>query len=352
MSIANSKQRQFASLDSFVVGECNNFAFTAAQQFCHHPDELSNSLFIHGGVGTGKTHLMEGIYKLLRGRYPALEVMFVSSEQFANHFTRALRERTIPSFRARFRNVDVLLIDDVDFFDTKKGFQEELLHTMRQIEQTGRRIILSGDRHPRLLNKFPDELTTRFMSGVTCKLQTPDVATRQKIVQAKADRLKLPLTTETVRYVAKKFQRNVRELLGAVYILQTFCLMTRKRLSTSEAKSVLLDHYRDCVKAVSLADIEQAVSEFFGLSDSAIRSAERTRHVSQPRMLAMYLSRRLTRMAYSDIGKHFGGRNHSTVMSAEKKVNGWIKSDEPIQIGDRKVSIADVVGNLEQSLIA
>lgn len=344
--------RRFLSLSDFVPGACNEMALMAARQTCDAPGARYNPLYLHGGVGTGKTHLLEGIYGQLRRQFPSLQVMFLSAEAFTNYFTQALREKTLPSFRQRFRGVDVLLIDDVDFLNNKRAIQEEFLHTFQQLESQGRQIALTADRHPRLLSGFSDELMTRCLSGLVCRLEAPDLATREQIVASRAARMGLDAAPEALSFVAQRFKSNVRELEGALNCLATYRSMLGKRVTLSAARRVLADLERDCVRIVRLGDVEQAVCGFFGVEPKELRSAKRTRSVAQPRMLAIYLMRKHTQAAYTEIGQYFGGRNHSTIISAERQVNKWLQSDESIRIAAQSLTVGEVVDALEQQLRA
>ena len=344
--------RRFADLSDFVEGTCNELALTAVRQVCQAPGSELNPLFIYGGVGTGKTHLLEGIYRQLRRTNPSLQVVFLTSEAFTNYFTQALREHTLPSFRQRFRTVDVLLIDDIDFLDAKRVIQEEFLHTFKQLESHGRQVVVTADRHPRLLSKLSDELRTRFLSGMVCRLEPPDLATREKIVIRKAARLQAEFSPDALKHVAERFTSNVRELEGALHCLQTYHCMTNKRVGISAAKQVLAELERDCIKVVRMPDIERVICDLFGLETSDLKSAKRTRSLSQPRMLAMYLARKHTQAAYSEIGQYFGGRNHSTVISAERKIHDWLKDQTSIKIASQTWRLNDVLETLEQQLQA
>ena len=198
-------KRRFADLADFVSGPCNELPLTASLQVGDAPGTSFNPLFLYGSVGVGKTHLLEGVYRRLRRKFPAAQVMFLTSEAFTNYFVQALREHTLPSFRRRFRNVDVLLVDDVDFLGSKRAIQEEFLHTFKQLESHGRQIVLTADRHPRLLTKLSEELTTRFLSGLVCRVEAPDVETRKQIVRRKASRLNAEISDEALDFVAERF---------------------------------------------------------------------------------------------------------------------------------------------------
>jgi chromosomal replication initiator protein len=342
--------RRFADLCDFVAGPGNQLAFAAALQVCEQPGVYS-PLVLHGGVGIGKTHLLEGIYRRMRVLNPSLRVMFLSAESFANYFTQALRDRTLASFRQRFRGVDVLMIDDIDFLDGKRVIQEEFLHTIKQLETHQRQVALTADRHPRLLAESSEELVTRFMSGIVCRLESPDVDTRRTIVARKVSRLSSRFTDDAIEFVVQRFALSVREMEGALNCLETYGLMTGKALTLAIARHVLADLERDCVRIVRVAEVEQAVCRLFSIGTADLRSPRRNRSVSQPRMLAMYLARKMTQAAYTEIGEHFGGRNHSTVMSAEKRVRDLLASNATVRAGNQEWKLGDLVASLEQQLL-
>jgi chromosomal replication initiator protein len=347
-----ARTRRFSQLADFIVGTCNQLAVTAARQVCETPGERLNPLYLFGGVGLGKTHLLEGVYCELRSRFPNWNILYLTSEQFANYFTQALRSHSLPAFRQRFRGVDVLLVDDVDFLDGKPGIQEEFLHTVKTLEGMGRQLIVAADRHPRLLTKTSDELSTRFVSGLTCRLEAPDLETRTRIVHHKLARHSLELTADAIALVAQWFRNNVRELEGALNCLEAHYLLKRQRLNAHQARQILADLQRDCVRVVRLADVERAVCDLFRLVPDELRSSSRARHVSQPRMLAMFLARKLTPAAYSEIGEFFGGRNHSTVISAERQVKQWLADGSQFTIASRQWSAGELLQTLEQQLLA
>ncbi|MBM3970017.1 MAG: chromosomal replication initiator protein DnaA [Planctomycetes bacterium] len=349
---ATGSARRFADLTDFVAGSCNQLAFTAARQVCEVPGERLNPLYLFGGVGLGKTHLLEGIYCELRRRFPNWNIVFLTSEQFANYFTHALRSHTLPSFRQRFRGVDVLLVDDVDFLDGKRVIQEEFLHTVKTLESLGKQLIVTADRHPRLLSQTSEELSSRFVSGLVCRLEAPDLDTRTRIVQHKLMRRQLQVAPEAVSLISQWFCNNVRELEGALNCLEAHFAMNRQRVTGQSARQILADLQRDCIRIVRLSDVERVVCDLFRMIPDELRSSSRARHVSQPRMLAMFLARKLTQAAYSEIGEFFGGRNHSTVISAERQVQEWLTIDTSFTIAARQWSAGELLQTLEQQLLA
>lgn len=349
---AASSSRRFAKLDDFVPGPCNQLAIAAARQVCEAPGERLNPLYLFGGVGLGKTHLLEGVYCELRRRFPGWNVLFLTSEQFANYFTQALRTQSLPSFRQKFRSVDVLLVDDVDFLDGKRVIQEEFLHTIKTLESLGKQLVVTADRHPRLLSQVSEELSTRFVSGLVCRMEVPDLDTRTRMIQHKLTQRKLDLTPDAIALVAQWFRNNVRELEGALNCLEAHFAMNPQRMNEAVARQILADLQRDCVRIVRLADVERVICDLFRMIPDELRSSSRARNVVQPRMLAMFLARKLTQAAYSEIGAFFGGRNHSTVISAERQVREWLTDNTPFTIATREWSAGELLQTLEQQLLA
>jgi chromosomal replication initiator protein len=351
-AVTPSPGRRFADLEDFVVGDCNKLALTAAQQVCERPDGARGPVFIYGPVGCGKTHLLEGVYRDIRRRHPSLNVVFLTSEQFTNHFTQNLRKSTLPTFRQRFRTVDVLLVDDIDFLDAKKVVQEEFLHTFQQLESHGKQVVICGERHPRQLLKISEELKTRFLSGMVCRLEAAGLETRERIASNKVRRMNSEISPEAVKFVAQRFSSSVRELEGALCCLQVYHRMTGKRVGVGAAREVLGDLERDCLRVVRLPDIDRAVCDMFGVESVDLKSSRRARSVSEPRMLAMFLARRLTRAAYSEIGEYFGGRNHATVIAADHKIADGLKQNAEFQVASQTWKLSDIVETLEQQLLA
>lgn len=346
------RRRRFASLENFVSGRCNHIALSMVDIICKHPGEQYNPLYLYGAVGVGKTHLLEGMHVRIRQLHSNLQVTYLTAEAFANFYTKALREKTLPAFRRRFRSVDVLVVDDIEFLDAKKGIQEEFCHTMQELLSYGRQVVLASDRHPRMLTHLRPDLSTRFLSGLVTRLETPDLETRSNIVRQHAKRFSLNISDDAVDYVARKFTRNVRELIGAINCLQTYHHLTKRPIGITATREVLKDLERDCLQIVRASDIQHAVCELFGVQKEELVSPRRTRILSQPRMLAMYLTRQWTQAAYHEIGKQFGGRNHSTVMSAERKVKEMLKRDEQIQIANRTWSAREIIAMVEEQLQA
>lgn len=344
--------RRFSDLMDLVEGTCNEFALSAARQVCQAPGVQFTTLFVHGPVGVGKTHLLEGIHRDLKQRFPSRQVVYLTAEAFANFFTQALRDHKLPTFRNKFRSIDVLIVDDIDFLDGKRGIQEEFLFTIQQLESHGRMVVVGAHGHPRLLTKMSEELRTRFLAGMVCRIDAPDLMTRRRILENKAFRAGADFAPDVFQFVADRFRNNVRELEGAFNTLLAYQRMQGRRLSLTAARNALADLERDCIRVVRIIDIEAAVCSMFGVTSEDLKSNKRQKSLSQPRMLAMYLARKHTRAAYTEIGQHFGGRNHSTVIAAEKKIQASMGEADPIVIRTQAWRVTDLIESLEQQLQA
>jgi chromosomal replication initiator protein len=337
-------------LDDFVAGSCNRLAHAASQEMVQSAGSAFNPLLIHGGVGLGKTHLLEAIGNALRARHPGLKVIQTTAETFTNSFLDAMRTGTLNAFRARFRGAEVLIVDDVHFLAAKRATQDEFLHTFNALIAAGVPIIMAADQHPRKIARLTDELATRFLGGMVVKLDAPDVATRRAILKAKALARGVDVPDAVLGYVAEHLRASVRELEGALHSLIAHALLTGKRLDLALAKTALRDTIRHTAQAVALRDVERSVCQLFEIDAEALKSDSRARVCTYPRMLAMYLARKHTGAAYSEIGRYFGGRNHSTVISAEKKVLSWLRDEGQTRLLAGFETVADVLAALERSL--
>ena len=350
----SSNRRRFRGFDSFVAGECNSLAVLAARQVASCPGERYNPLFIYGGTGTGKTHLLEAIYSEVRRGFPSKNVMYLTSEAFTNYFTAALSGRTVPSFRQKFRNVDVLLVDNIEFLDNKRATQEEFLHTIVQVIEHGGQVVISSDRHPRMLTKQREELTTRFLSGLVCRVDAPDHETRRKLLQSLCVGLKATFHDDALDYLLRRCGKSVRELQGALNQLESHFHLTGRKVTAATARELLGGMEDECRRLVRISDVEKTVCEIFGVSVADLRSSSRRRTVAVPRSIAMFLSRRLTKTPYREIGQYFGGRDHSTVVAAERRVAELVAQggvlELPTSIKCR--TVAELVDELERRLVS
>ncbi len=342
--------RPLRRLDDFVTGQGNRLAHAAAMELVQTLGASFNPLVIQGGVGLGKTHLLEGIASALRARHPGMKVIHITAEAFTNGFLDAMRNGSLTAFRARYRGAGALIVDDIHFLAAKKATQDEFLHTFNALVADGSPIILATDQHPRQIAKLTDELATRFLGGMVVKLDSPDPATRRAILKAKAAARGVMIPEAVVAYVADHLRASVRELEGALHSLIAHASMTGKKLDLALAKTALRDTIRHTAKAVALKDVEKAVCQLFQIEPENLKADNRARAVAYPRMLAMYLARKHTGAAYSEIGRFFGGRNHSTVISAEKKVMGWLKDEARNALLSGFETMGDILNSLERTL--
>ena len=346
----SSQGRVSRRLDDFITGPCNRLAHAAALEMVQSPGSGFNPLVIHGAVGLGKTHLLEGISSGLRARHPGSRIIQLTAEAFTNSFLDAMRTGGLNGFRSKYRGADILLVDDVHFLAAKRATQDEFLHTFNALVSEGAAVVLATDQHPRKIAKLTDELATRFMGGMVVKLEAPDPSTRKAILKAKAQARRVDVPDAVLSYVAEHLRSSVRELEGALHSLIAQATLTGKRLDLALAKSALRDTIRHTAQSVALRDVERSVCQLFHLDGEALKTENRARAVSYPRMVAMYLARRHTGAAYSEIGRYFGGRNHSTVISAEKKVVGWLKEEQQTGLLAGFERVADAIAALERSL--
>jgi chromosomal replication initiator protein len=337
-------------LEDFVVGPGNRLAHAAAVEAARGAGATFNPLVIHGGVGLGKSHLLEGIAAALRAGNPGRKVVQTTAEAFTNGFLDAMRHGTLAAFRARHRQADALILDDVHFLAAKRATQDEFLHTFDALVAAGATVVLACDQHPRLIHKLSDEIVTRLLGGMVVKLEGPDLATRRAILKAKAASRGVDVPEAVVAYVAEHLRASVRELEGALNSLVAHALLAGKRLDLNLARIALRDTIRHTAQAVALRDVERAACEVFGIDAEMLKSPSRARAVAYPRMVAMYLARKHTGAAYSEIGRYFGGRNHSTVIAADKKVAGWLRDAQRAPMLAGFESVADLLAALERAL--
>lgn len=307
----------------------------------------ASPLYVYGPSGTGKTHLLASIKSAARGEARVRRVVSLSAEQFTTDFLEALQGRGLPSFRRKCRDVDLLLIDDVQFFRGKRATLAELQHTIDSLHRAGRQLVLAADRPPSELSSLGRELTARMSGGLICRLDPPDCATRLAILEQLAARYEVSFPKAVLRLLAEQLPGDARQLAGALNRLEAASLAFEQPISSGLANSVLDDVFRATRPVVRLDDIDRAVCEVFGLDSRTLQSSRKARAVSQPRMLAMFLARKHTRSALSEIGHYFGQRTHSTVISAQKKVGRWMSSQAALQGPHGECSVEDMIRRVE-----
>jgi len=320
------------TFDSFVVGNSNRFAHAASLAVAEAPAKAYNPLFIYGGVGLGKTHLMHAIgHYVLQGN-PNAKVVYVSSEKFTNELINAIKDDRNVEFRNKYRNVDILLIDDIQFIAGKERTQEEFFHTFNELHDANKQIILSSDRPPKEIPTLEDRLRSRFEWGLIADIQAPDFETRMAILKKKADVENLSVPNEVMVYIATKIKSNIRELEGALIRIVAYSSLTNRPITVDLATEALKDIISSKQnQSVTIDIIQDVVSAYFNLRVEDLKSQRRTRNIAHPRQIAMYLSRKLTDMSLPKIGEEFGGRDHSTVIHAYEKISDNLTKDESLQ---------------------
>jgi chromosomal replication initiator protein len=315
------------TFENFVTGKPNEFAYAAAQRIADSERVTFNPLFLYGGVGLGKTHLMHSIAWGIRERHPERRVVYLSAEKFMYSFVKALRYKTTMDFKEQFRSVDVLMIDDVQFISGKDSTQEEFFHTFNALVDQGRQIVISADKSPADLEDIGDRLRSRLASGLVADIHPTTYELRLGILEAKADQMETAVPDKVLEFLAHKITSNVRELEGALTRLIAHAQLVGRALSLETAQDILRDVLRANDRRVSIEDIQKKVAEHFQIRLSDMSSARRSRSVARPRQVAMYLSKHLTSRSLPEIGRKFGGRDHTTVMHAVKKIDQLMDAD-------------------------
>ncbi len=317
------------TFDTFVVGASNRFAHAAALAVGDAPARAYNPLFVYGGVGLGKTHLMQAIGHHVLRDDPKATVVYVSTETFTNELILSIRDRTTFAFRNKYRNIDVLLIDDIQFLAGKEGTQEEFFHTFDALHQANKQIVISSDRPAREIATLEERLRTRFEWGLTCDIQPPDLETRVAILRKKAYSENLSVPLDVLQYIATQIETNIRELEGALIRVVAYTSLTNKPIDLSMAVEVLKDVIPAAKpRQVTIDLIQKVVSDHYGLDPEDLKEKRRTRNVAFPRQVAMYLARELTDASLPRIGEVFGGRDHTTVIHACDKISRITSSDQ------------------------
>ena len=320
------------TFQSFVIGNSNRFAHAASLAVAESPAKAYNPLFIYGGVGLGKTHLMHAIGHYILQENPKAKVVYVSSEKFTNELINAIKDDKNEEFRNKYRKVDVLLIDDIQFIAGKERTQEEFFHTFNALHEENKQIILSSDRPPKEIPTLDDRLRSRFEWGLIADIQPPDFETRMAILKKKADVEGLNVPNEVMVYIATKIKSNIRELEGALIRIIAYSSLTNRDVSVDLASEALKDIISNKESApVTVKTIQESVANYYNLRIEDLKSQRRTRNIAYPRQIAMYLSRKLTDMSLPKIGEEFGGRDHTTVIHAYEKISENLKTDEGLQ---------------------
>lgn len=319
------------TLESFVVGPNNRFTHAASMAVVDSLASSYNPLFIHGGVGLGKTHLMHAIAHAVAQRYPQAKILYISSEKFTNQLISAIQNRTTLKFRQMHRSVDILLIDDVHFIAGKESTQEEFFHTFNALHENHKQIILSSDRSPKNIPDLEERLVSRFDWGLVTDIQPPDLETRIAILKKKSERETTRAPNEVLFYIAEKIKSNIRELEGALIRVVAYAKLNNMGITLDMTKDVLKDMIIEEEKKVTIELIQKKVAEYFDIRLSDMKAKRRSRVVAYPRQIAMYLARELTSHSLPEIGEQFGGRDHTTVLHAYKKITSDLSANPTIK---------------------
>jgi chromosomal replication initiator protein len=316
------------TFDSFVIGTNNRFAHAASLAVAEAPAKAYNPLFLYGGVGLGKTHLMHAIGHYISEYMPNMRVVYMTSEKFTNEFINAIRDNRGEKFRSKYRNIDVLLIDDIQFIAGKEQTQEEFFHTFNTLHEARKQIVITSDRPPKEIPTLEERLRSRFEWGLITDIQPPDLETRIAILRKKARAENLEIPNETLMYIANHFDTNIRELEGALIRVVAYSSVVNQDVNVNLASEALKDIISNSKnRIITIQDIQQHVADYYGLKLEDFKAKKRTRNIAFPRQIAMFLSRELTDYSLPKIGDAFGGRDHTTVIHAYEKINEYIDHD-------------------------
>ena len=319
------------TFENHIEGKSNQIARAATKQVSENPGTAYNPLFIYGGVGLGKTHLMHAAGNLIKQNSENAHVAYVHSERFVSDMVKSIETNTMNKFKNYYRSLDALLIDDIQFFADKDKSQEEFFHTFNTLLETGAQIILTSDKFPKEINNLQERLTSRFESGLTVRIDPPELETRVAILKNKARKNKIDLADDVAFMVAKKIRSNVRELEGALHRLVASSRFSNREIDIDLAKDTLQDLTLFQERKISIENIQKTVTDFYGIRVSDLKSKRRNRQIARPRQIAMALAKELTSMSLPDIGDAFGGRDHTTVIHACKKVDELTRTDSKIK---------------------
>ncbi|MCH7632388.1 MAG: chromosomal replication initiator protein DnaA, partial [Planctomycetes bacterium] len=339
-------------LSDFIAGPSNRLAYAAAVSVIENPASQYNPLFIHGGCGLGKTHLLQAICNGLREHHPDLRWRYVSGEEFTNDFVYAVKAREMSSFHSRYRNLDALIIDDVHFLANKRATQEGFLNTFKSIDAAGKQIVLASDAHPKMIGHFSESLVSRFVSGMVVRIESPDLQVRTDVLRQRAQRLRAEVSDAVIQHIAENFRANIRELEGALLKVVAQAHVSGEPITLGLAEHAIRDLVRQTAPVVLLSDIESVVSIYFGLTPADLHTSRKSRTIALARGIAMYLARRHTDMSFPEIGRFMGNKNHSTVILACRRISKMLQENGAAQWmtpeGLKEQNLAALVTELEE----
>jgi chromosomal replication initiator protein len=331
------------TLDNFIEGPSNRMAFAAAVAVSENPATLYNPLFIHGGVGLGKTHLLQAICRAILNRNPQAKVLYLSCEDFVNGYIYAIQKKTLEAFRTRYRNADVLVVDDIHFLADKEGSQEEFFHTFNALHMAGRQMILSSDQPAGDIRSLTQQLLSRFRSGFEARIMSPAYETRLAILRGKADARRVEVPQEVLGYVASVVETNIRELEGALTKVLGYAALSKRPVDLVLAQEVLKETPSPVPSSLSITEIQQVVARYFHKKVSDLHSRRWTKSTSQARQICIYLCRKFTGTSLEELGSHFGGKDHTTMLYSIRKIEKLLTKNPSIR-GDIERLCREITG--------
>ena len=313
--------------ETFVVGNSNRFATAAAQAVANNPGNVYNPLFIYGNSGLGKTHLMYAIGNAILETRPNAKVKYVTSETFTNEIINAIQNHTVKDFQEKYRTIDCLIIDDIQFLENKERTQEEFFHTFNALKESNKQIVISSDRHPQSMDKLEERLRSRFVNGLTVDVQPPDLETRIAIIRKKAEIEKIDMPNEVIQTIAVSIDNNIRMIEGAFNRIVAYASIMHLPIDMKVTETVLKDFATHSIQNITIEKIISHICKYYNLQNDDLIGKKRPKNIALPRQIAMYLSRRLTDASLPKIGSSFGGRDHTTVIHAYEKIEKMRKED-------------------------
>jgi chromosomal replication initiator protein len=339
-------------LEDFVVGPSNRLAYAAACHVIETPANDYNPLFIHGGCGLGKTHLLQAICNAMKQRDERTRWRYVSGEEFTNDFVYAIKSHEETVFRSRYRDVDLLVIDDVHYFANKRATQEAFLETFKAVDGAGKQIVLASDAHPKMIGHFSESLVSRFVAGMVVRIDSPDLEVRTNVLRRRAERLQVAIPDAVIMHIAENFRANIRELEGALLKVVAQAQVTQQPITLPLAERAIKDLVRQTAPVVMLSDIESIVAIYFGLTPADLHTSRKSRTIALARGIAMYLARKHTDMSFPEIGRFMGNKNHSTVILARRRISDMLQEDRSVRwmtpAGQKEQNLAVLVEELEE----
>ncbi|MEZ6141795.1 MAG: DnaA/Hda family protein [Zavarzinella sp.] len=342
--------RRWKTLNDFVAGDCNRLALAAAQSVVDDPAQDANPLVIYGPTGTGKSHLLDGVYVGLKRKFNDGQIMCLAAEDFVNRFVSSMHKSKQSQFRRQFRNCAALLVDDLNFLVGKEKTQVEFLHTFDNLLSDGCQIVVTMDCHPRFCEDLMPELLDRLTGGTIVGVLPPDEKTRLQVMRSKMATAGISIPEKVLKYLASRLRGNIREIEGAINTLKHYARVSGKTINLELAKDALGDLLKQSAKTITLEQIEVAICSVVNIGLSSLRSRSKAWSVSHARMLTIYLSRKHTPATFQEISRHYGNKTHSGAVAAEKKVRGWLDKNERIRCGDREWRIKDLIQRIEREL--